>query len=170
LICSIMDDADIGVLQILRKLFLTCPFKECRHKLSYEKFYYGHESAERLGGNYGLEGMSGLGSWPLPDSHFYSCICKPIKCDMCGKTLAEKEMSRHRQYDCIVSTAEVGAASAICTGQAGSTTDAATRLKQEVTTTPFGGQAELFSRDINELIAKEDQQAHLQIKTDKQRQ
>ena len=50
-----------------------------------------------------MEGLNGLGSWPLPDSHFYSCICKPIKCDLCEATMAEKEMHRHRQH-CLIST------------------------------------------------------------------
>ena len=45
------------------------------------------------------EGQYGLGSWPLPDSHFFICPHKPIKCNRCCQTVSEKDMQKHRQ-DC----------------------------------------------------------------------
>ena len=35
------------VMERLSQLFLTCPFKDCRQKLSFNDFYRGHESQNR---------------------------------------------------------------------------------------------------------------------------
>ena len=95
-VCSITDYDNF--VSLLMPFKLSCPFKSCSFALTYADFYRGYDSTDRNRGSsfYGQEGREGLGSWPLPDSHFYVCDCKPIECDKCSKKLQEKEWYYHR--------------------------------------------------------------------------